>query len=323
MVQISGLDTVTTIAINPGFPKCILVGSLGNKMGLYQCDLRHLQARAQASACLNPTLQWIQLDVGPSVDWHYAKIWSNEEHNAKLPDAIAIVGNSRSIKVMCFDIKTNCFVVDTRRVFHTKDPITSVLFTKNTALVSCDKFFEIDLETPQAEEFIDLSDSSISIKRYSRPMAAFKINKQEYLLCFENFGLFTDEFGCRSRVDDIIWSNSPTGFIYRDPVLFICGTHSVQVMRISKSASSDDDIEKSHAFIMLNEPKFVGETEKMNVFVLTNTNGHRNDVVMIDAVKALKSILTDSMETLLSSQPGISYGMNHGMSIDTLSSLSN
>lgn len=324
LVHISGLDSINAIAINPLFPKCILVGSEAGKVGLYQCDVRHLQARAQASACLNPTLEWVKLDVGSPADWHYVKIFANKDHN---PAAIA--GNSSSIKILSFDIGVNRFI-DTRRGFDTKIPISSVMFSEYTAIVSSHKFFEIDLKSFEYEEFLDLSDSSISLNRYSKPMAAFKINKQEYLLCFQSFGLFTDEYGCRSRVDDIIWSNSPTGFIYKDPVLFVCGSHNVQVMRISKSNSSqmqqgDDAMtdDKSHAFVMLNEPKFVGESKKLGAFVLTNTNDRSNDVVLIEGVKALKRILTGSMETLLSSQPSISYGMHHGLSIDTLSSLSN
>lgn len=325
LVHISGLDSVNDIEINPAFSKCILVGS--NGMHLYQCDVRHLQTRAQASACLNPALNCLQLELPydnrhSNDRWHLVKIYSNDDHLPNVPDAIVIAGNSSRIVIMGYDFTHKRFIA--RRALDTATPITSVMFTKHAALVSSDKFFEIELSSFAAEEFLDLSDKSISLNRYTKPMAAFKINQQEYLLCFKNCGLFTDEFGCRSRVDDIIWAKPPTGFAYRDPVLFMSGDNAVQVMRISKSDSSqstkneDSSDNKTYTFVHLDEPKIVGKSGKLGVFAITKSNDRCNDIVVIEGVKALKSILTNSMETLLSSLSSIPHGLNHGFSIDTM-----
>lgn len=227
---------------------------------------------------------------------------------------------------MRYDISHNSFKAI--RALDTATPITSVMFTKHTALVSSDKFFEIELSTFAAEEFLDLSDSSLSLSRYAKPMAAFQINNQEYLLCFEKYGLFTDEFGCRSRIDDIVWKHPPTGFVYRDPVLFVSSDHAIQVIRVSKSdcsQSAKDDRSREHQYtvVELDETKIVGEAGQLGVFVLTKASGGYNDVVVIEGVDALKSILTNSMETLLSSMLSIPQKLKHGLSIDTLSSLDN
>lgn len=327
-MHISGLDSVNHIAINPSFPKCILVGSNGSH--LYQCDLRHLQVRAQS--CMSPSLDYMPLELPfdnrlSNDKWHFIKIYSNQEHHPEMPDSLVIAANSSRIVILCFDMKENRF--KPIRALDTATPVSSVLFTKHTALVSSDKFFEIDLKSFAAEEFLDLSDSSISLSRYSKPMAAFKINKQEFLLCFKNYGLFTDEFGCRSRIDDIKWPYPPTGFLYRDPVLFICSDSLVHVIRIAKSDSSHNQPADGapdnvpQAFVSIDEPKIVGESGKLGAFVLTKSNATSSDVVLIEGVKALKSIFTNSMETLLSSMSSIPQGINHGISTDTISTINN
>lgn len=329
LVHITGLDSVNSIAINPSFPKCILIGSKGRH--LYQCDVRHLQTRAQASASLRPTLNCLQLetpfdDQMTSDRWHYINIYSNQDHLPNVPDALAIAGNSSRFIIMRYDMPQNCFKAF--RSLDTATPITSVLFTKHTALVSSDKFFEIELTNFAAEEFLDLSDKSLSLSRYTKPRAAFKINSQEYLLCYEKFGLFTDEYGCRSRVDDIVWQHPPTDFVYRDPVLFVGGENAMQVIRIPKSDSSQSTrdrrpTEYQYTIIESNGLKLVGEAGKLGAFVLSKSDAGYNDIAIVEGVKALKSILTGSMETLLSSMASIPSNLHHGISIDTLSSLDN
>lgn len=43
----------------------------------------------------------------------------------------------------------------------TAEPTGCALFTENSLIVGADKFFEIDLVTFQAEEFLDVSDSKL------------------------------------------------------------------------------------------------------------------------------------------------------------------
>lgn len=330
LVHIAGLTSVNSIVINPSFPKCIVIGS-SSKHHLYQCDVRHLHTRAQASANLRPTLDCTELETSHDGQmttdrWHYVNIYSNKDHLPNVPEALAIAGSSSRLIVMLYEMQYNCF--KPYRTLDTVTPITSVLFTKHTALVSTDKFFEIDLSNFAAEEFLDLSDSTLSLDRYANPRAAFKINSQEYLLCYEAYGLFTDEYGCRSRVDDIVWQHPPTGFVYRDPVLFVSSENAMQVIRIPKSDSSQSTSDRrpaeyQYTIIEAKGMKIVGEAGKMGAYVLRKSDAGHNDVVVVEGVRALKNILTGSMETLLTSMSSIPLSLSHGISIDTLSSLDN
>lgn len=259
--------------------------------------------------------------------WHFVQIYCNNEHVPNLPDALVIAGTQSRIVILRFDMALKRFKAV--RALDTATPVSSVLFTQHSAIVSSDKFFEIDLMSLTAEEFLDLSDKSICHARHAKPMGAFKINQQEYLLCFEEFGIFVDEYGCRSRPDDLQWIHTPTGFLYQAPLLFMSSDNLVQVLRINKSHSSvmqmnEDESEiKLRAFINLNKPKILGGAGKYGVFALNNPDRRPQEVIQIEGVKALKNILTNSLETLFSSLSSIPQKLHGSVSIDTISTVNN
>lgn len=278
---------------------------------LLQCDLRQLQTRSQATICINPTLDCIDLDlpfINPSTNdyWQFVKIYHNIRNQAENSEALAIVGTQSRIVILRYEVKKKSFRAI--RSLDTATPVKSVLFTQHTSIVSSDKFFEIDLSTFEAEEFLDLSDKSLLHSLNAQPMEAFKINSQEFLMCFNGFGIFVDEYGCRSRPDDIKWLRKPSGFTYRDSILFISSRDNVQVMRIHKSHSNELEAKENavsesylQASINLNAPKLLGPAGKHGVFVLIKNENGFNEILIIDGTKVLRSVLSNSMETVLSS----------------------
>lgn len=302
----------------------------GNGKQLLQCELRHLQTRSQATVCINPNLDCIELDL-PFTNssthdyWQFAKIYYNVRNEAENSEALAIVGTQSRIIILRYDVKKKCFRAI--RSLDTATEVASVLFTQHTAIVSSDKFFEIDLSTFEAEEFLDLSDKSLLHTLKVQPMEAFKINSQELLLCFNDFGIFVDEYGCRSRPDDIKWLRKPSGFMYRDNILFIASRDSVQIMRIHRSHSNELEAKDSdgtdhclQTSINLNMPQFLASAGKYGVFTLVRSENGHNEVLIIDGTKVLRSILSNSMETICSSTS--SESSSHG-TVESLSSGSN
>lgn len=308
-VHITGIKSVNEIAVTPRLSKAILIGSDGEN--LYQCDLRHLQCRGEASAMLKPKLEASVLDLPfanrvTSERWHLVKIHGD---NQSLPEAIVIAATSSRILILRFDIMLGRF--KPVRALDTATGIASVLFTRHTAIVSSDKFFEIDLTSYAAEEFLDMSDQTIQHAFGCQPIAAFRVNKQEFLLCFIEFGLFVDEYGCRSRPDDLNWTYNPTGFIYREPLLFISHATSVQVLRVNKSYSSEKEMKESgqtelRGFVNVPTPKLMADAGKLSVYVLTTQveNNNCEKLIVIDGVKTLKAQNSESMETIRSSMMG-------------------
>lgn len=327
VVHIRGISNVRSFAVSHAIPKAILIGSEGEY--LYQCDLRHLQSRAQASACLQPKLESFVLDLSianrtHSEPWHIVRMMEDIPAGGKLSDAIAIAATSSRIVILKFDGQAGRF--KPVRGLDTILPVSTVLFTKDTAIVGSDKFFEIDLRTYAAEEFLDMSDKTLADMRNCAPLAAFRINSQEFLLCYREVGIFVDDSGWRSRPDNLNWLQDPVEFYYRESCLFIAHADCVQVMYISKSYTKELACRQSHAdderraFISLREsPRLLAPLQfaRTSIYVACECGPDREqEIVLLDGLKALRTVgFSQSLETLSSLATGV------GQSQDSLSTL--
>lgn len=278
LVHIANIDYVINIAVAPMFPKSLLIS--GNGSQLLQCDLRHLQTRAKASVCLNTGLDCVELDLPFMQEnknrdlWRFANIFDHNDRKQENSELVAIAATHTKIIIFRYDIEDEHFKAI--RSMDTANPIHSVYFTPFTAIVSSDKFFEIDLSTLISEEFLDLSDEKILNTTTSRPMNVFSVNSQEYLMCFQDFGIFVNEFGCRTRSTQLKWTkHSPTAFAYRAPILYIFGQDGIQLMHIHKSHTNDDlsedrsTNENVETFISIEDPRFGAYHNQYGIYILS------------------------------------------------------
>lgn len=301
-----------SIATSPVSQKALLISENGRK--LLQCDVRQLQSRCKASVCLNTGLEYIELDLQENFSdlWRFARIYDNTEHNREIDEPIAIVAAQTQIAVLHYNTEFKHFQAKT--IMDTRQPVRSIHFTPTTAIVSSEKFFEIDLKSLQPDEFLDMSVSSMPHIKKSRPFDVFAITRQEYLVCFEDFGVFVDQTGCQSRTNDVKWSTcSPTAFTYRAPILYVFSNDSIEMIRIHKSFTNEleTDAEQNGAngtlqtIINANNVEFGANHGKYGVYVLTTAREEpkregNQQIVRVDGTKALRNTLTDSMETILS-----------------------
>ncbi len=329
LTHITGIDSVNYIAINANLTKCILIGSNGETLN--QCDTRQLFNRAQASQSLKPKLDTTPLEITfanriATERWHYATLNGS---NDKPAESLLIACTSARIVIMRFDVPLDRFKPVC--ALDTAAPVTSILFTQHSAIVCSDKFFEIDLGSLVPEEFLNESDPGVASTKNCIPMAAYKINSQEFLLCFEEFGLFVDEYGSRSRPNDLNWANRPSGFMFREPLLFVSYNDMVQVIRINKSFSKESEtrrkidegiLDEVRTFLHFDSPKLVGECEQLGVFVLTKPeltdNGQH--LIYVDGITALKSNMSNSLETLISASSMTSVPADLASSVETFNS---
>lgn len=308
LVHIHGLDCVDYIEVGRESNKAILIGN--GQENLYQCDVRHLMTRGQASSHMKPKLEAQVLDLpfanrNCNERWHLAKITGSHDQ------MMAVAATSSRIVILKFDVGKQIF--KPVRALDTAMAVSTVLFTRHTAIVSSDRFFEIDLGTYTAEEFVDISDPQASQLKRCRPMAIFKIGKNEFLLCFEEFGIYVDEYGCRSRAQEVDWTYTPTGFLFCNGILFVSHFNMVQVMRVYRSSAheisvnyEDNEvevdgtaIENIKAFIPLSRPRLLGPCGKLNVFcMVTLPETDTQELLVIDGMKSLRAMMSASVETL-------------------------
>ncbi|XP_073843419.1 citron rho-interacting kinase sticky [Musca autumnalis] len=316
LVHLAGVDAVSYIAISQPLAKAIMVGSHGES--LYQCDFRHLQSRCQSSACLKPALEASVLEL-PFANRTSAEKWQlveiSQESDQPL-DTVAIAATSNRIVILKYDVKNQKF--KPVRALDTATAVTSILYTRHSAIVTSDKFFEIDLSTYGAEEFVDVSDKSLSHVHNYTPVNALRISKHEFLLCFMENGIFVDEYGCRSRPYDIHWEYTPCGFLYRAPFLYVAHFQSLQIIRIHRSYSqeighsatqkdSDADVDDSispifkRSYLPFYMPTLLTGSGKLDAFVLAlQKSSGLQEIHILDALQTFRQQHSDSVETISS-----------------------
>lgn len=315
LVHIAGVDAVSCIAISQPLAKVIMVGANGES--LYQCDLRHLQSRSQASACLRPALEASVLDLPfanrtSTEKWKLVQI---SQENEQPLDTVAIAATSTRIVILKYDVKQQKF--KPVRALDTATPVSSIFYTRHTAIVSSDKFFEIDLSTYGAEEFVDVADQSLTHTQNCQPVVALRISKQELLLCFMECGVFVDEYGCRSRPYDINWEYTPCGFMYRAPFLYVAHFQSLQIIRLHRSYTNemlntqkdlDADVDDTsngpqfkRSYIPFYMPTLLTESGKFNAFMLAiQKNTGLQEIYHLNALQTFKQQHNESIDTISS-----------------------
>nr|XP_015221332.1 PREDICTED: citron Rho-interacting kinase [Lepisosteus oculatus] len=149
---------------------------------------------------------------------------------AAMPNKITILRYNESLNKFCI-----------RKEIETSEPCSCIHFTRYSIIIGTNKFYEIEMKQFVLEEFLDKNDVSLAsaifaASSHSFPIAIMQVNntaqKEEYLLCFHEFGVFVDSYGRRSRTDDIKWSRLPLAFAYREPYLFVTHFNSLEVIEI-------------------------------------------------------------------------------------------
>lgn len=312
IVQIKGITNISYFSINPNLTKSIIIGDNGEN--LYECDMRILMNKSQQfnRSLLEPKLsiQPIDLTVANRCGdekWLIAEIHGTTEH---LNDAIAIAATNSRMVILKYDAKMGRF--KPVRSLDTVTAIKAILFTQHSAIVACDKFFEVDLNSYVAEEFLDMSDISLRPTKHTQPMNVFRINSREFLLCFRDYGVFVDEYGLRAREENLDWIHSPVEFYYKNFLLFIIHEEMVQILRINNSTKKHEkdmltDNNQTRTFVVVNGEKTFTHNGVMDPYsvnilkIVEATSGTiTQDLIKIDAEKAFRSNLNRSMNSIIS-----------------------
>ncbi|XP_001353403.2 citron Rho-interacting kinase isoform X2 [Drosophila pseudoobscura] len=330
LLHIAGIESVSCMSICKRLAKAIIVGTVAEKM--IQCDYRQLESRCQSSSAYHrPVLETSAIEL-PLANRTADEKWklvliSNEAENAL--DSVAIAATSTRIVILKYEHNLHKF--NPVRALDTANAVTSIFFTRHSAIVSSDMFYEIDLDNYSADEFVDLADKSMQNTAKCQPLMAVRISRQEYLLCFAECGVFVDEFGCRSRPYDLSWVYAPTGFVYREPFLFISHYQCVQIVRLHRSFSkelADTDINSElsespdlqRVYLPHYMSTLLANSGDINLYTLaldakSCTTGSQR-IYHLDTLQAFKDKLNVSMETISSVATSVTLGS--AMTMDSI-----
>lgn len=287
LVHLGNLSDVQQIGIIPETNIVVMIAGTNGK--LVSCDLNHLINLIQCAApSSKPVLTYHDIKIKDLDGYHFLQTSDLRKHQ------MFCAATPKQLVIVQFDLDRNDFIP--LRIMDTAEPLGCVLFTEHTLIVGVDKFFEIDLSSFKAEEFLDSSDLKLKPlvkchKLQSFPLAILQTcdNPKEYLLCFNELAVFVDEYGRSSRSVEVKSSHLPIGFHYIQPYLYIIQFTGVEILKLSEDTLKE---EFPAVIIDLKKLRFLGK-KKNGVYVF-----HNQEVKLLEGNKLMN---LDDNSSILSS----------------------
>lgn len=259
LLHINGPISVHNICLIPKIKQAVMI--INSNRIMITADLNQLHTLVECAPCTKPTLKMKHINVNNLNGFHILQ----SSDFTKMQ--VVCTATPKQLIIMKYDIDLQELVAV--RILDTAEPTICMHFTQHSLIIGADKFFEIDLVNFEADEFLDASDSKLShaincYKIGSFPLAIFEMSKNptEYIVCFNEFAMFVDEYGRSSRNSDIKWTNLPLAFHYNAPYLYILHFSFLEIIKITTELCSNVDFSNASLKIDLKCPKYLGAAKK-------------------------------------------------------------
>ncbi|KAM9331115.1 citron Rho-interacting kinase [Gastrophryne carolinensis] len=253
LTHIPGVGAVFQIHIVKELEKLLLIA--GEERALCLIDVKKVkQSLAQAHLPAQPE---VALTVFEAVKGCHLFAAGKIENGLCICAAMV-----NKVVILRYNDNLNKFCI--RKEIETSEPCSCIYFTGYSVIIGTNKFYEIEMKQYTLEEFLDKNDHTLASAVFasstnSFPIAIMQVNstgqREEYLLCFHEFGVFVDSYGRRSRTDDLKWSRLPLAFAYREPYLFVTHFNSLEVIEIQGRAALGAP---ARAHLDIPNPRYLG-----------------------------------------------------------------
>ncbi|XP_016892257.1 citron Rho-interacting kinase isoform X4 [Cynoglossus semilaevis] len=274
LTHIPGLASVFQIQILRELDKLLMI--TGEDRALCLVDIKKVkqslsQSHLPAQPDLNP---FIFETVKGCHLFSSGKIDNGTCICAAMPNKITILRHNESLNKFCI-----------RKEIETSEPCSCIHFTGYSIIIGTNKFYEIEMKQYVLEEFLDKNDVTLASAVFAASSHSFPISiiqvttapqKDEYLLCFHEFGVFVDSYGRRSRSEDIKWSRLPLSFAYREPYLFVTYFNSLDVIEIQGHAALGPH---SYAHLDIPNPRYLGPAISSGAIYLASSYQNKLRVI--------------------------------------------
>ncbi|NWW28476.1 CTRO kinase, partial [Falcunculus frontatus] len=253
LTHIPGMGAVFQIHLIKDLEKLLMIA--GEERALCLADVKKVkQSLAQSHLPAQP-------DVSPNVFeavkgchlFAAGKVENTLCICAAMPSKVVVLRYNESLSKFCI-----------RKEIETSEPCSCIHLTTYSIIIGTNKFYEIEMKQYTLEEFLDKNDHTLASAVFaastnSFPVSIIQVNpagqREEYLLCFHEFGVFVDSYGRRSRTDDLKWNRLPLAFAYREPYLFVTHFNSLEVIEIQARASLGTP---ARAHLEIPNPRYLG-----------------------------------------------------------------
>ncbi|KAL0979531.1 hypothetical protein UPYG_G00186240 [Umbra pygmaea] len=268
LTHIPGLGSVFQIHILKEHEKLLMI--VGDERALCLVEIKkvkqslaqsHLPAQSELGPYIFETVKGCHLfsagriDNGPCIC-------------AAMPNKITILRYNDNLNKFCI-----------RKEIETLEPCSCIHMTSYSIIIGTNKFYEIEMKQYVLEEFLDKNDASL-VSSHSFPISIMQVTstlqKEEYLLCFHEFGVFVDAYGRRSRTEDMKWSRLPLAFAYREPYLFVTYFNSLDVIEVQGHASLGPPV---LVHLDIPNPRYLGPAISSGAIYLASTYQNKLRVI--------------------------------------------
>ncbi|XP_069038132.1 citron rho-interacting kinase isoform X10 [Lepisosteus oculatus] len=274
LTHIPGVSSVFQIHVLKEHDKLLMI--VGTERALCLIEIKkvkqslsqsHLPAQPDLSPYIIETVKGCHLFAAGKID-------NGPCICAAMPNKITILRYNESLNKFCI-----------RKEIETSEPCSCIHFTRYSIIIGTNKFYEIEMKQFVLEEFLDKNDVSLAsaifaASSHSFPIAIMQVNntaqKEEYLLCFHEFGVFVDSYGRRSRTDDIKWSRLPLAFAYREPYLFVTHFNSLEVIEIQSHQALSSP---GHTHLDIPNPRYLGPAISAGAIYLASSYQNKLRVI--------------------------------------------
>uniref|UniRef100_A0AAX7TXW0 Citron rho-interacting serine/threonine kinase b n=1 Tax=Astatotilapia calliptera TaxID=8154 RepID=A0AAX7TXW0_ASTCA len=274
LTHIPGLGSVFQIYIIKEQEKLLMI--VGDERALCLVEIKrvkqslaqsHLPSQSELAPYIFETVKGCHLFAAGKID-------NTPCICAAMPNKITILRYNENLSKYCI-----------RKEIETLEPCSCIHLTSYSIIIGTNKFYEIEMKQFVLEEFLDKNDVSLApavfaASSHSFPIAIMQVassmQKEEYLLCFHEFGVFVDSYGRRSRTEEIKWSRLPLSFAYREPYLFVTYFNSLDVIEVQGHAALGPTV---LAHLDIPNPRYLGPAISSGAIYLASSYQNKLRVI--------------------------------------------
>ncbi|XP_051160564.1 citron Rho-interacting kinase-like isoform X3 [Leptopilina boulardi] len=264
LTAIRGVKKVHQLTLHPKLGLALMIA--GEDRQLVACDLRQLKSNAVAAECSRPAINTKPVLTG-----------SESCHLYQVQGEMLCAATTSHVILLKWTVNEDSGEFIGIRELETQEPCSCALFARNILIVGCNKFYQIDMTTYEIDDFPEEDDNSIkaALMGVARlgifPVCVLDVSSNpqhvELLLCYNEFGVFVNEKGQRTRNINPNWSHLPFAFAYRKPYLFIVHFSSVEIIKIDSESFKSYSNKPERTLMEFNNPRYLGLAGTKGIYI--------------------------------------------------------
>ncbi|CAH3013773.1 unnamed protein product [Porites evermanni] len=270
----------------------LLIMIAGKDRQLCSLELKQIMSRARQTNSAVPLNPLASQAIEKITNCHLFAVGQCEGNYyicAATPNSILLLRYNAGIGTFC-----------TRKEIETSEPCNCIHFNNSHVIYGTGKFYTLDIKQHTVKEFLDSKDPSLAFAVFGAsqlnifPIAVLDVtsrgsNSEEFLLCFNEFGVFVNSAGRHSRQKPLMWSRLPLAFAYSEPFLFVTHFNSIDVCEIPLS-NAENPSRYAHKFLEIRNPRVLGPAVSPGAVYLASTLQEQVEMLCFQGTSALASV---------------------------------